>query len=91
MRVVWSTSAWADLDRLHAFLAEQDIDAADEVFEKLANAPSALLHFPRRGPRLSEFDPREVREYRVGHYLLRYELARGDVFVLRFFHAREAR
>lgn len=91
MRVIWSTSAWADIDRLHAFLAERDIDAADEAFEKLANAPTALLRFPRRGPRLSEFDPREVREYRVGHYLLRYELAGGDVFVLRFFHAREAR
>jgi plasmid stabilization system protein ParE len=91
MKIIWSSAAWADVDRLHAFLAEHDLDAADAVFDRLANAPSALLDFPRRGPRLSEFDPREVREYRVGRYLLRYELAGSDVIVLRFFHAREDR
>jgi plasmid stabilization system protein ParE len=91
MRIVWSSAGWADVDRLHAFLAEHDVDAADAIFDKLANAPTALLDFPRRGPRLSQFDPREVREFRVGGYLLRYELAGTDIFVLRFFHAREDR
>lgn len=91
MTIVWSSAAWADVDRLHAFLAEHDLDAADAVFDRLANAPAALLDFPRRGSRLSEFDPREVREFRVGGYLLRYELAETDIFVLRFFHAREDR
>lgn len=91
MKIVWSSAGWADVDRLHAFLAEHDLDAADAVFDKLANAPAAPLNFPRRGSRLSEFDPREVREFRVGKYLLRYELAGTDIFVLRFFHAREDR
>lgn len=91
MRIVWSSAGWADVDRLHAFLAEHDVDAADTIFDKLANAPTALLDFPRRGPRLSEFDPREVREFRVDGYLLRYELAETDIIVLRFFHAREDR
>jgi plasmid stabilization system protein ParE len=91
MRIVWSSAAWADVDRLHAFLAEHDLDAADAVFDRLANAPAALLSFPRRGSRLSEFDPREVREFRVESYSLRYELSGTDIFVLRFFHAREDR
>ena len=91
MTIVWTSAAWADVDRLHAFLAEHDLDAADAVFDTLANSPSALLDFPRLGSRLSEFDPREVREFRVGHYLLRYELRRSELFILRFFHAREDR
>lgn len=91
MRIVWSSAGWADVDRLHAFLADHDLDAADAVFDTLANAPASLVNFPRRGSRLSEFDPREVREYRVGNDLLRYELAGTDIFVLRFFHAREDR
>ena len=91
MRIVWSSAGWADVDRLHAFLAEHDLDAADAVFDRLANAPELLLDFPRRGSRLSEFDPREIREFRIGHYLLRYELEGTDIFVLRFFHAREDR
>lgn len=91
MRIVWSSAAWADVDRLHAFLAEHDLDRADSVFDRLANAPAALLSFPRRGSRLSEFDPREVREFRLRNYLMRYELARTGIVVLRFFHAREDR
>lgn len=91
MRIVWSPEGWADIDRLHAFLAERDLDAADAIFDRLANAPAALLTFPRRGSRLSEFDPREVREYRVGNHLLRYELREPDIIVMRFFHAREDR
>lgn len=91
MKIIWSPEAWADIDRLHAFLAEQDLDAADAAFDRLANAPAALVDFTRRGSRVSRYDPREVREFRVGNYLLRYELAGSDIFVLRFFHAREDR
>jgi len=91
VKIAWSSSAWADLDRLHAFLAQHDHDAADALLDRLANGPSALLSFPRRGPRLSEFDPREVREFRLGKYLLRYELASEEIIVLRIFHAREDR
>jgi plasmid stabilization system protein ParE len=91
MRIIWSLSGWADLDRIHGFLADHDPDAADALLDRLASSPAILLDFPRRGPRLSEFDPREVREFRVGHYLLRYELVGNDILVLRFFHAREDR
>lgn len=91
MRIIWSSAAWADIDRLHAFLAEHDPDAADTVLDRLAAAPEALLRFPRRGSRLSDLDPREVREFRVDGYLLRYELAGAEIRVLRFFHPREDR
>ena len=91
MRISWSSAGWADLDRLHAFLAEIDLEAADAVVDQLANAPIALLDFPRRGPRLSQYDPREVRGLRVGSYLLRYELRGEEIMILRVFHAREDR
>lgn len=91
MRIIWAPGAWADLDRLHAFLAEHDLDAADEVFSRLGKAPEELLSFPRRGARLSEFEPCEVREFRIGRYLLRYQLVGAEIYVLRFFHGREDR
>lgn len=72
-------------------MAAHDQILAGEIEQQLSQAPRSLLDFPRRGSRLSEFDPREVREFRVGGYLLRYELAGGDIFVLRFFHPREDR
>jgi plasmid stabilization system protein ParE len=91
MRIVWSSVAWADIDRLHAFLADQNPNAADAVMDNLAACPSEPQDFPRRGSRLSEFDPREIREFRVGYYLLRYELRGSEILVLKFFHAREDR
>jgi plasmid stabilization system protein ParE len=91
MRILWSAAAQADVGRLHDFLARHDLDAADKSLDVLIQSLESLLVFPRRGSRLSEFDPREVRELRVANYLLRYELAGTDIFVLRFFHAREDR
>jgi plasmid stabilization system protein ParE len=91
MTIFWSAAAQADLDRLHGFLAQHDPDAADAMLDRLIAAPEALLEFPRRGSRLSEFGAREVREFRVSGYLVRYELIRADIFLLRAFHAREDR
>ncbi len=91
MRLAWSVLAQSDLGRLHSFLARYDLDLADSALDRLVHAPELLLDFPRRGPRLSEFDPREVREFRVEPYVLRYELAGSDLRVLRIFHGREDR
>ena len=91
MRIIWSSAGRADAERLYAFLAEHDIQAADVLFDRLVSSPESLLEFPRRGSRLTEFDPREVRELRIGRYLLRYEIAAHEIFVLRFFHSKEDR
>ena len=91
MTIRWSSEARDDVDRLADFISAYDQSLAAEIEQELSQAPKRLLDFPRRGPRLSEYDPREVRELRVGNYLLRYELAGTDIFALRFFHAREDR
>lgn len=91
MTIRWSVEARDDVDRLADFAAAYDASRAGEIERELSQSPKALLQFPRRGPRLSEFDPREVREFRSGAYLLRYELAGKDIVVLRFFHAKEDR
>lgn len=91
MTIRWSPEARADVDRLADFVAAYDPARADETERELSQAPKTLLQFRRRGSRLSEFDPREIRELRVGHYLLRYELTGSEIRVLRFFHARENR
>lgn len=72
-------------------MAAFDPTRATELEQELDQAPKKLLQFGRRAPRLSEFDPREVREFRIGHYVMRYELVQDDIAVLRFFHAREDR
>lgn len=91
MKLRWSVAGRADLDRLHDFLAQYSLDAADAAFDVLVNAPKRLGDFPRRGSRMNEFDPREVREFRVSTYVVRYELRGSEIIVLRIFHGREDR
>ena len=91
MRIIWSSAGWADVERLYSFMADKDLKAADALVDRLADAPLSLVDFPRLGPRLSQFDPREVRELRVGRYLMRYELAEDRIYILRLFHSRENR
>lgn len=91
MKLYWSAGAQSDLNRLHDFLAHYNLDAADAAIETLARAPRSLLDFPRRGSRLSDFDPAEFREIRVGPYILRYELLAEEIRVHRIDHAREDR
>ena len=91
MIIRWSVEALDDVDRLVDFASSYDQDRAGLIERELAQSPIKLLDFPRRGSRLSQFDPREVREFRVANYLLRYELTRDSIFVLRVFHAREDR
>jgi plasmid stabilization system protein ParE len=80
-----------DVDRVIEFVATYDASLAAEIDGELENSPADLIPFPRRGSRLSEFEPREVREFRVRRYLMRYEVTRTDLIVLRIFHAREDR
>lgn len=91
MNIIWSIEARDDVDRLTDFLDAYDPTLAGEIGRLLEQAPKRLLEFPRRGSRLSEFDPKEVREFRIANYLLRYELVRTEILVLRYFHARENR
>ena len=91
MNIRWSLQAFNDVDRLVDFIAAHDPAKADEVEAGLSEAPKKLLHFNRMGSRLSEFDPREVRELRFARYILRYELLGAEIRVLRVFHGREDR
>ena len=91
MTIVWTSVAWADVSRLYAFLVQHDLDAADAVFDRLVEAPEALLDFPRRGRSIGNYSPREVREFSVGRYRMRYEVTASQIMVLRFFHGREDR
>jgi plasmid stabilization system protein ParE len=91
VNIKWSFEARDDVDRLADFIAAYDPVLASEIEQELAQSPEKLVSFPRRGVRLSAFDPREVREFRVNRYLLRYELVKTDIYVLRFFQVREDR
>ncbi len=91
MKVRWTRLATADLVRLHDFLAAVAPEAAARVVQRLAHAPDRLIGFPRIGEKLEAYAPRDVRRIIVGDYEIRYELAHGEIYVLRLWHTRENR
>ena len=91
MALRWTTSARADLVRLHEFLEPVNPRAAGQAVRHLVASAKRIPGRPRLGQRLREFAPREVRRILIGDYEIRYELTLRDVFVLRIFHTREDR
>lgn len=91
MRIRWTSKASSDLVRLHEHLRPVAPDAAARVVQELARASDRLLDYPRIGEKLEAYEPREVRRIAVGNYEMRYEIAGGGIFILRFWHSRENR
>ena len=91
MALRWTTSARADLTRLHEFFAPVNPRAAALTVRHLVAGVRRIPAHPRLGPRLRQFGAREVRRVLIGDYEVRYELKGQDVFVLRIFHTREDR
>jgi plasmid stabilization system protein ParE len=89
--VRWTPRAVSDLRRLHAFLADKNPRAAQAVVAALTSAPDKLKQFPRRGPRLEQFEGQEVRRLIVGAYDMRYEINGETIRILQIWHGKEDR
>ncbi|WDE06883.1 type II toxin-antitoxin system RelE/ParE family toxin [Thalassomonas viridans] len=91
MEIKWTIKSLSDLNRLFEFLAPVNKQAAAKTIQSLTQAPTRIIHQPRIGERLDEFEPKEVRRLLVGHYEMRYELRNNTLFILRIWHTRERR
>ena len=92
MKVRWASQALGDLARLHAFLREENPQAAANVVKTITRGVGGLRDHPRLGMALGGFEAREVRRLIVGQYELRYEVIESEtVAVLRLWHTREDR
>jgi plasmid stabilization system protein ParE len=87
----WTSSAYADLQRVHEFLAPVNPSAAARSVRAVVARVSRIPSQPRLGERLSGFGQREVRRVVVKTFEVRYEIRGTDVYVLRIFQTREDR
>lgn len=91
MELKWTGKALSDLARLYDFLTPVNKLAAARTVQALTAAPGNLLANPRKGEKLEEFEPRDVRRILVGHYEMRCEIQESTIYVLRLWHTREDR
>lgn len=93
MRVDWSASALADLDRFAAFLSDRHPALAGLVATAIQDRVRILSDYPLLGHPLRRGTPYRELTLPVLHarYVVRYAYDGQRLVILRVFHAREAR
>jgi plasmid stabilization system protein ParE len=92
VRLIVSRSAAADLERLHAFLADKNPAIAQRLVTVLSDAIQSLTAFPDRGRPSTVLGMREfIVPFGRSGYLLRYiySALADEVVILRVWHGRE--
>ena len=89
MQVNWTAKSVSDVHRLYQFLALLNNQAARAVVHSLEQAAALLAEHPRIGHNVAAYAPKEVRELTVGDYVMRYQIKREQVYILRVWHGRE--
>ena len=93
MKIVWSASALADLDRFATFLHERYPGLAAIVAREIIAKTSLLETQPRLGHPIAgreEYRQVVLRVLRA-RYVFRYRIDVDRIVMLRVFHSREAR
>lgn len=85
-RIVWTVSAWRELQNAAAFIAEDSPRYAVALVDEAKSAARSLRRFPQRGRAVPEIDDPAVRELFVKRYRLIYEILQDHIVILAFLH-----
>lgn len=91
-RLVYTTTAILDLDRLRAFITENDPAAARRIGAVLVQRIEVLRDAPLIGRAVAAApDPQGIRDMVFGNYIVRYAVTARTIAVLRVWHHFEHR
>ena len=90
MKLIFSEASVRDLERLREFIADHSPDAAQKIARRLHDAILRLKNNPQIGRPVPDF-PGEMRELIFGKYVVRYEIRKDILYILRIWHGRENR
>jgi plasmid stabilization system protein ParE len=88
-------AALDDIDRLHAFLAEKNPEAAAAAARKIRDAAQSLIEAsPERGTPIGRIGFRQLFvQFGRSAYVIRYrtDVVRDELVIVRIWHGRERR
>jgi len=82
--------AYADVDDIWEFIAEDNLNAADRVREDIYKAIVKLLPFPHQGHRRPDLTSRPLRFITVRDYLIAYAPDETPLLVIAVLHGRRS-
>jgi toxin ParE1/3/4 len=88
VRIVWSLTAERNLDAIWEYIAQDNIDAADRMAEKLRVAANNLIDYPRMGRAGRSHGTRELIVSGTP-YILIYAASKVRVDIARIVHSKQ--
>ncbi|MBZ5626879.1 MAG: type II toxin-antitoxin system RelE/ParE family toxin [Acidobacteriia bacterium] len=82
--------AFADLDNIREYIAEDNPDAADRVMMEIFDGIRALVQFPHQGYRRPNLTSRPLRFKLVREYVIAYAPEAKPLWVVAVFHGRRS-
>ena len=87
-RHAFHPEAFADLNQIWDYIAEQNVDAADRVIEELFNTVGTLAESPHIGHYRPDPAARPLRFATVRDYLIAYAPDENPLWVIAVIHGR---
>lgn len=82
--------AFADLDGIRDYIAQENPDAADRVMTEIFDAIRGLVPFPHQGHRRPDFTSRPLRFTLAREYLIAYAPEEKRLWVVAVMHGRRS-
>jgi plasmid stabilization system protein ParE len=82
--------AFADLDDIRDYIAQENPDAADRIMSEIFDTVRGLVPFPLRGHRRPDLTSRPLRFALVREYLIAYAPDEKPLWVIAVMHGRRS-
>lgn len=89
MRVIWSTRALRRLDQIHARIAKDNPQAANQMIDRLLSRGGQIADHPSSGRMVPEYRQDDIRELIEKPYRIIYEVGNDQVEILTVHHGAQ--
>lgn len=87
MKVHWTRTAERHLDAIHSYIAQDSLEYARRMVDRLTKRSQQIAIFPFSGRRVPEYDMNQIREVIEGPYRIIYHINRDGIDILAVVHA----
>lgn len=85
-KVIWTVSAYHDLQNIVAFISEDSMYYAMTFYDDVMDKAQTLNEFPHRGRVVPEMDDPNMRELFIHRYRLIYKVTNDAVIITTIIH-----
>lgn len=86
MNVYWTDTAVENLEAIHAYIAQNSLQYANQVVDRIIGRSEQLANFPLSGRILPEVGRKEIRELIEGSYRIIYSVKSEQIDILAVIH-----